>query len=116
MNARGLATSELELLTKILSQSARAIDYLRQLERLRVVPIDEFGSLHFLASDPDLQVPRSHRFIDVKGVMYDSDGIPVLLCPFEDEQGLLYMFDVQKMGGGPIHVALSVDRVHVSKV
>ncbi len=116
MSARDLTLSEFEMLTAILAKSARANDYLSQLAHIRVEPIDSLGSLRFVNGDKDLRERRPHRFIDVKGVVLDSDGVPVLLCPFEDESGVLYLFDVQKMGGGPIRLALSVDQMQVSKV
>jgi hypothetical protein len=116
MTNRSLTDREIALLTKILEQSVRANDYLKQLAQLQVDPVDALGSLRFVAGNNDSGVSRPHRFIDVKGVMLDTDGIPILLCVFEDKDGMLYMLDVQKMGGGRIDLPISIDQMEVEPV
>ena len=117
MTSRSFAPTEIAMLTKILSQSARASDYLAQIENLVVEPIDDVGSLRLVPKQVSSKAwPQRHRFIDCKGVLIDSDGIPILICPFEDEDGMLCMLDVQKMGGGRIGVTLNVDQMRIEEV
>lgn len=114
MALRQLSSAERELLKLILGQSTRAAHYLAQIERCLVNQIDEQGSLQFLHGSGKFG-PRPHRFIDVKGIYLDADGIPVLLCPFEDSDGNLYMFDIQKMGGGEILSSIEYCKVRVDR-
>jgi len=112
MSIRPMTPNERSILEKILARSHRAFDYLAQLSGCSVEPVDSSGSLRFVWSDRP-PTSRRHRFLDVKGVFMDADGIPVLICPFEDESGQIYELDIQKMGGGKITSNLDAERISV---
>jgi hypothetical protein len=115
MTPRCLLRNERALLEKILARSRRAADYLGQLDDCLVIPVDALGSLQFVHSGHGFSEER-HRFIDVKGVLVDNDGIPILLCLFEDEAGRLYELDIQKMGGGKIEVEIDSGNISIESI
>jgi len=98
---RVVTTLEQELLAKLLADSPRRIELLRDLPSATVEDMTDggMGSIRFLARD------GGHRIFGceaARGDYTDADGVPVRIAVNLDQRGDLYELDFWKVDWSPL--------------
>jgi hypothetical protein len=110
LNFRDLAPHERSIIRKILSADPRGAEFEEQIERKRVAPLDNNGSLAF---EPSGVAPVGHvQKFTAEGQLTDRDGLDVHLLLFRLGQEL-FELQVYKDDGSPIQSAIEEEQLQL---
>lgn len=110
LNFRELAPHECSIIRKILAADPSGAEFGERIERRRVAPLDDYGSLAFEAS-ATAEGGRVQKF-KAEAQVTDRDGIDIHVLLFRRGEEL-FELQVYKDDGSPILHPIEVDRLEL---